>query len=42
MPTDGNNTLKYNHREKSLRLPWAIYADFESLLIKKTIISKQS
>ena len=35
MLAEGNNTLKYNHREKSLRLPWAIYADFESLLIKK-------
>ena len=35
MLAEGNNTLKYHHREKSLRLPWAIYADFESLLIKK-------
>ena len=27
MLTDDNNTLKYNHGEKSLRLPWVIYAD---------------
>ena len=27
MPTDDNNTLKYNHGEKSLRLPWVTYAD---------------
>ena len=35
MPTNDTNILKYNHREKSLRLPWVIYVDFECLLIKK-------
>ena len=34
MPTRDNNTLKYNHGEKSLKVPWVIYADFECLLIK--------
>ena len=37
MPTEGNNTLKYNHREKSLKVPWVIYADFECLLIKQQL-----
>ena len=36
MLAEGNNTLKYHHREKSLRLPWAIYADFESLIKKQS------
>ena len=35
MPTRDNNTLKYNHGEKSLKVPWVIYADFECLLIKE-------
>ena len=35
MPTKDNNTLKYNHEEKSLKLPWVVYADFECLPIKK-------
>ena len=30
-----NNTLKYNHGEKSLKAPFAIYADLECLLIKQ-------
>ena len=42
MPTENNNTLKYNHGEKSLKVPFTIYADLERLLIKKTIVSKQS
>ena len=29
MPNNDNNTLKYNHGEKSLKAPWVIYADFE-------------
>ena len=37
MPTRDNNTLKYNHGEKSLKVPWVIYADFECLLIKKQL-----
>ena len=32
MPT--NNTIKYNHGEKSMRLPFVIYADLECLLEK--------
>ena len=35
MPTKANNTLKYNHGEKSLKTPFAIYADLECLLIKQ-------
>ena len=35
MPTNDNNTLKYNHGEKSLKLPYAFYVDFECLSIKQ-------
>ena len=35
MPTEDNNSLKYNHGEKSLRTPWLFYIDFKSLLVKK-------
>ena len=35
MPTKDNNTLKYNHGEKSLKAPFTIYADLECLLIKE-------
>ena len=35
MPTNDNNTLKYNHGEKSLKLPYAFYVDFECLVIKQ-------
>ena len=35
MPTEDNNTLKYNHGEKSLKVPWVIYADFECLLVEQ-------
>ena len=35
MPTKDNNTLKYNHGEKSLKAPFTIYADLECLLIKQ-------
>ena len=34
MPAKGNNTIKYNHGEKSIKLPFTIYADFECLLKK--------
>ena len=34
MPTKDNNTIKYNHREKSMKLPFVIYADLECLLEK--------
>ena len=32
MPTKDNNTTKYNHGEKSMKLPFVIYADLECLL----------
>ena len=35
IPTKDNNKLKYNHREKSLKVPFTIYADLECLLIKQ-------
>ena len=34
MPTKGNNTIKYNQGEKSIKLPFIIYADLECLLEK--------
>ena len=34
MPTKYNNTIKYNQGEKSLKLPFIIYADLECLLEK--------
>ena len=34
MPIKGNNTIKYNHGEKSIKMPFAIYADLECLLEK--------
>ena len=34
MPNEDNKILKYNHREKSIRAPFIIYADLESLLEK--------
>ena len=35
MPTKHNKTLKYNHGDKPLKVPFVIYADLECLLIKK-------
>ena len=35
MPNYDNNILKYNHGEKSLKVTWVIYADFECLPIKQ-------
>ena len=35
MPTEDNNKLKYNREEKSLKPPFAIYADLECLLLKQ-------
>ena len=29
MPTKNNNIIKYNHREKSMKLPFVIYAHLE-------------
>ena len=34
MPSPNNNIIKYNQREKSLELPFIIYADLECLLKK--------
>ena len=34
MPSNGNNLIKYNQGEKSLKLPFIIYADLECLLEK--------
>ena len=34
MPTKNNNIIKYNHGEKSMKLPFVIYADLECLLEK--------
>ena len=32
MPSEYNNTLEYNHGEKSLKFPFIIYIDLECLL----------
>ena len=34
MPTKNNNIIKYNHEEKSMKLPFVIYVDLECLLEK--------
>ena len=34
MPTKNNNIIKYNHGEKSMKVPFIIYADLECLLEK--------
>ena len=34
MPTKNINIIKYNHGEKSMKLPFVIYADSECLLEK--------
>ena len=34
MPTKNNNIIIYNHGEKSMKLPFLIYADLECLLEK--------
>ena len=34
MPTKGNNIIKYNQGEKSIKLPFVVYADLECLLEK--------
>ena len=38
MPTKYNKILKYHHGEKSLKAPFMIYLDLESLLKKCTLI----
>ena len=32
MPEEDNKMLNYNHEEKSMKVPFIIYADLESLL----------
>ena len=34
MPSNDNNFIKYNQGEKSLKLPFVIYADLECILKK--------
>ena len=34
IPKEGNEILKYNHGEKSMKVPFIIYVDLESLLKK--------
>ena len=34
MPDEDNKILKYSHRDKSMRVPFFIYADLECLLEK--------
>ena len=34
MPTKDNNIIKYNYGEKSMKVPFIIYADLECLLEK--------
>ena len=34
MPIEGNNTIKYNHGGKSIKIPFTIYADLECSLEK--------
>ena len=36
MPNEDNKILKYNHGDKSMKAPFIIYADLESLLEKKS------
>ena len=36
MPTKDNNTFKYNQGEKSIKLPFVVYADLECLLEKNS------
>ena len=43
MPTKNNNIIKDNHGEKSMKLPFFIYADLECLLEKiSTKINKHT
>ena len=39
MPTRNNNIIKYNHGEKSVKLPFFIYADLECLLENYSIFT---
>ena len=37
MPKEDNKVFKYNHGEKSMKVPFIIYADLECLLKKRAI-----
>ena len=38
MPKEDNKTLKYNSGEKSMKVPFIIYADLEFLLEKNELL----
>ena len=38
MPTKGNNIIKYNQGEKSINMPFTIYADLDCLLEKWVLV----
>ena len=40
MSTKDNNTIKYSHGEKSIKLPFVVYADLEYLLEKMSTCYK--
>ena len=40
MPSPNNNLIKYNQGDKSLKLPFIIYADLECILKKNRYVSK--
>ena len=40
MPTKDNNTIKYNQGEKSIKLPFAIYAIFRMSTRKNEYLYK--
>ena len=40
IPTKDNNIVKYNHGEKSMKVPFIIYADLECLLEKMSTCIK--
>ena len=42
MPIKGNNIIKYNHGEKSIKIPFIIYADLEYLLEKMSTCQNKS
>ena len=41
MPKEDNKILKYNHGEKSIKIPFITYADLEGLLVKIILKSHQ-
>ena len=40
MPTKSNNIIKYNHGEKSMKLPFVIYADLDCFFGKNEYLYK--